>query len=267
MSTPVVSLEELDPQAFRFYQDAVEVLWQAEIPFLVGGAYAFAYYTGIVRHTKDFDLFVRPADAPRVLEAFRGAGYRTEMTFPHWLGKAFSGENFVDVIFNSGNGLCAVDDGWFDHAVSGEALGLNVALCPAEEMMWQKSFIMERERFDGADVLHLLRSRGPALDWDRLLARFGPHWRVLFSHLVVFGFVYPAEQAKVPAQVLRTLASRLLEEAERPAPAEPVCRGTLLSREQYLADTERWGYQDARLPPHGAMTQEEVTHWTAAIER
>ena len=30
-----------------------------EVPFLVGGAYAFAHYTGIVRHTKDLDLFVR----------------------------------------------------------------------------------------------------------------------------------------------------------------------------------------------------------------
>ena len=31
------------------------------MPFLVGGAYAFARYTGIERHTKDFDVFVRAA--------------------------------------------------------------------------------------------------------------------------------------------------------------------------------------------------------------
>jgi hypothetical protein len=33
---------------------------------------------------------------------------------------------------------------------------------------------------------------------------------------------------------------------------------------QYLSDTERWGYADARLRPHGRMTAEQITHWTAA---
>ena len=32
------------------------------MPFLVGGAYAFERYTGIARHTKDFDLFIHPRD-------------------------------------------------------------------------------------------------------------------------------------------------------------------------------------------------------------
>jgi hypothetical protein len=27
-----------------------------------------------------------------------------------------------------------------------------------EEMVWQKAFIMERERFDGADVVHLIQA-------------------------------------------------------------------------------------------------------------
>src|SRR5207302_251148 len=85
--------------------------------------------------------------------------------------------------------LAVVNDAWFEHAVAGEALGRRVRLVPPEEMIWQKAYIMERERFDGADVLHLLRARGRRLDWPRLLARFGPHWRVLLSHLVLFGFV------------------------------------------------------------------------------
>jgi hypothetical protein len=170
----------------------------------------------------------------------------------------------VDVIFSSGNGLCRVDEGWFEHAVAATVLDSPVRLCPAEEMIWQKSYIMERERFDGADVLHLLRARGPALDWDRLLARFGPHWRVLLSHLVLFGFVYPAEQAAVPASVLRALTEHLSEGAPPAAAPGPLCRGTLLSRTQYLADTEYWGYQDARLRPWGGMSEEEVNRWTAA---
>ena len=31
-------------------------------------------------------------------------------------------------------------------------------LVPAEEIIWTKAFIMERERYDGADVAHILRA-------------------------------------------------------------------------------------------------------------
>jgi hypothetical protein len=35
-------------------------------------------------------------------------------------------------------------------------------------MIWSKGFVMERERFDGADVTHLLRAVGPKLNWDHV---------------------------------------------------------------------------------------------------
>ncbi len=254
--------EELDTTAFGFYRHALETVRAAGVPFLIGGAYALAHYTGIIRHTKDLDLFTRAADVPRVLDALAQAGYRTEVTFAHWLGKAFAGDDFVDVIFNSGNGVCPVDDAWFDHAVTGQVMGEEMLLCPAEEMIWQKAYIQERERFDGADVLHLLRACGPRLDWPHLLARFGSNWRVLLGHLVFFGFVYPAEQDRVPAAILGELVERLHEEAG--TGAAKLCRGPLLSRMQYLTDTGQWGYRDPRLPPWGTMTPEQVTHWTAA---
>ena len=49
-------------QSIRFYQDALRILREADIPHLVGGAHAFARYTGIGRHTKDFDVFIRRED-------------------------------------------------------------------------------------------------------------------------------------------------------------------------------------------------------------
>ena len=76
-------------------------------------------------------------------------------------------------------------------------------------MIWSKAFIQERERFDGADVIHLLRETGPSLDWPRLLMRFGDHWRVLLSHLILFGFVYPDKRQNVPAWVMDELMRRL----------------------------------------------------------
>jgi hypothetical protein len=256
---------EIAAEASEFYRRAARALIALDVPFLVGGAYALALHTGIVRHTKDFDVFVRGEDCEPALRALAGAGYRTELTFPHWLGKAYHEEYFVDVIFGSGNGLCPVDDAWFEHAAAGQIFGVDALLVPPEEMIWSKGFIQERERFDGADIAHLLQALGPRLDWPRLLGRFGPHWRVLLGHLVLFGFIYPAERDKVPEWVLERLWERMRQEMGSTAPAEPVCQGTLLSREQYLVDLNRWGYLDAREEPRGVLSAEAIAHWTRAI--
>jgi hypothetical protein len=253
-----------DPAA-AFYMDALKRLHETGIPFLVGGAFAFSHYSNVPRETKDIDVFVRPADLPRVLQAFGEAGYETETTFPHWLGKIRRGEYFMDVIFSSGNAVARVDDLWFDHAVRADVLGMIVRLSPVEEMIWSKAFIQERERFDGADVLHLLRETGPSLDWPRLLMRFGDYWRVLLSHLILFGFVYPDKRQNIPAWVMDELVRRLL--VSRPNVSSDVCYGTLLSREQYLHDLERLKYRDSRLEPNGPMTEEQIKIWTDAIPK
>jgi hypothetical protein len=260
---------QLPAEAAAFYRHAMEVLDESGIPFLVGGAYAFAHYTGIVRHTKDFDIFLKSADSAAALAALERAGYAVELSFPHWLAKAYSGDHFVDLIHGSGNGLTPVDAGWFVHAEPAEVLGRSVALCPPEEMIWSKAFIMERERFDGADVAHLLHARGQSLDWPRLLRRFDEHWRVLFSHLALFGYIYPSAAAKVPTAVLEGLMARLSGEIDQTAAELPgaLCRGTYLSRAQYLQDLARHGYRDARLLPCGSLSESDVALWTAAIDR
>ena len=258
--------DPLDADTMAFYCHALELLKEAEVPFLVGGAYAFERYTGIARNTKDLDVFVMRADAERALSVLADAGYRTEMTFPHWLGKAFGGNDVLDVIFSSGNGLAQVDAEWFAHGVEDEVLGVPVKLSPPEEVIWSKALIMERERYDGADVAHVLRACAERLDWPRLLARFGPNWRPLLSHLILFGYIYPGERERIPYGVMRELLRRLQSDLDTPAPVTRLCQGTILSREQYLIDIEQWGYDDARLLPHVAMGAEDIAHWTEAIQ-
>src|SRR5262245_11413238 len=90
----------LEAPAQEFYRYALEVLRAADVPVLVGGAYAFGQYTGIVRHTKDFDLFIRRADVDTALAAFAATGYRAELVYDHWLAKVYSIGHFVDLIFN-----------------------------------------------------------------------------------------------------------------------------------------------------------------------
>jgi hypothetical protein len=253
----------LEPEAREFYCAAMTALTTAGVRFLVGGAYALERYTGIARHTKDFDIFVHPSDCDRVVGVLEGEGYDTELTFPHWLGKAHRGDHFVDIIFSSGNGVALVDNDWFKYAVDEVVLGLPVKLCPPEETIWSKAFIQERERFDGADVAHLLRARASTLDWDRLLRRFGPYWRVLLAHLVLFGFIYPSERAVLPERVMKELLRRLEGELAQPDD-QRVCQGTILSRAQYLVDVQQWGYEDPRICPVGNMTREETERWTEA---
>jgi hypothetical protein len=262
-ATPLLT----SPRTAELYRSALELLNRTGVPYLVGGTYAFQYYAGISRTTKDFDIFVRPRDVQRVLEVLQRVGFKTEIAFTHWLAKAHHGDKFIDVIYSSGNGVAEVDDEWFAHAVDEEVLGTPVKLCPAEEMIWSKAFIMERERFDGADVAHVLRHCSGLLNWERLLRRFGAEWRVLLAHLVLFGFIYPGERALIPAAVLKDLAGRLLAELEVPTRNSKVCQGTLLSRGQYLVDIDEWGYEDARLEPRGAMSAEEIAVWTAAIDK
>jgi hypothetical protein len=260
-----------DPQgpeevAQRFYRRVLTALSDAGVPFLVGGGFAFSHYTGIQRYTKDLDLFVRPNDAEWTLATIAEAGFRAEMVAPHWLGKAFADdESFVDVVFSSGNGIAVVDDEWLEHAEQADILGVPVNLSPVEEMIWSKAFVLERERFDGADVAHLVRARGKGLDWERLFRRFDPHWHVLMSHLLFFRFAYPSERAVVPRWVLRGLMGRLHHELESDVPERRICQGTLMSARQYLPDVELWGYQDARLDPDVQMTAADIALLTSSI--
>jgi predicted nucleotidyltransferase len=250
-----------------FHLRSVAALQDRDVPFLIGGAYVVEAYAGVSRRTKDFDLFVRPRHVDAALEALANAGYTTDLTFPHWLAKAKFGKDCVDLIFRAGNGLCEVDESWFERAHDDELLGLNVKLCAPEETIWMKAYIMERERFDGADIAHVLVTCAAKLDWQHLVQRFGPDWRVLLSHLVLFGYIYPSERARIPTAIMDDLIGRLQKDAAPSGRHERLCRGPLLSRKQYLVDVQKWGFHDARLEKRVHMDSEDIAQWTKAIPK
>src|SRR6059058_6685463 len=104
------------------HRRALEVLQRGGIDPMVGGAYALRAHTGIWRDTKDLDLFVRKVQIHEALALLAKNGYRTELTDPLWIGKAFAGDYFVDLIFSSGNGVASVDAEWHKRAVLGDVL-------------------------------------------------------------------------------------------------------------------------------------------------
>ena len=132
--------DEVVPETAGFYRSALQLLVDAEVPFLVGGAFAHACFTGIRRSTKDLDLFIRRGDYDRIAVLAAAQGWRAELTYPHWLAKIFCGDDFIDLIFNSGNGLTPVDDRWFHDNAVADVLGVPVGVANMEDNVLSKAF-------------------------------------------------------------------------------------------------------------------------------
>jgi hypothetical protein len=109
----VVSLPD---KSERFYRDVLRILNGANAKYLVGGSFALAHYMHLSRRPKDLDIFLAREECMKVLQLLDLHGYKTEVLHPHWLAKAYSGDLFIDFVFNSGNGVVQVDDIWFDGA-------------------------------------------------------------------------------------------------------------------------------------------------------
>jgi hypothetical protein len=243
-SDPSLAEVKRDPAELNARARALQLLCEAGVPFVVGGAYAYAHYTGLHRDTKDLDLFLRKADADRAIDLFEANGWRTERNTHGWLHKAFWGECLVDLIYSSGNAIPQVDDAWVEHGVEGEVLGQRCLISPVEEMIWNKSFVLERERFDGTEINHLILATGPQMDWERLLQRFERYWEVLLGHLMFFRFAYPSEREHVPAWVMWGLLGRGFDSVRGGNWSGKLCRGRLLSQLGYHVDVEEQSYED-----------------------
>lgn len=259
--TNVISLPT---KAELFYKDVLRVLNEEKVDYLIGGSLALAHYMHLPRAPKDLDVFLKREDVEKTLAILAKHGYETLVVHSHWLAKAYKNDLFIDFIFNSGNGIAQVDDSWFEDVPMGEIFGLQVPICRPEDIIWSKAFIMDRERYDGADIAHLIRDAGKGLDWQRVLNKFEMHWRVLFAHVMLYQFIYPGCDA-IPQWVVDSLVQRAA--SEKSGSEQRLCHGTLLSRDQYASDVDMHGYADARLQPNGGnMSDEELNDYLCAVD-
>jgi len=224
----------------RVYAAALEALADRGVPVLLGGAVAFNHYTGIWRDTKDIDLFCRPGDAPRVLDALAEAGFRVETVYESWLGKGFVGDVFVDVIWRNANGLFPVEDAWFEHAPPATLFGREQRMVPLEELILSKIFVAGRYRFDGADILHILHAAGDLVDWERLAKACGEHAGLVLAYLHMYRWGYPGWRERVPQAAMDLLEKRALESQSSYGPF----RALLLDIQSFQVDVDDWGMPD-----------------------
>jgi hypothetical protein len=240
----MVTTEQQKQEAYAFYKEALQLLNESGSNYMLGGGFAMYHYTGMYRDTKDLDIFCKPSEYPKIMKYFAEKGYKTEMTDVRWLAKIFKDDYFIDIIFDTVNNICRVDDTWYDHAPEAEFVGEKVKMLPAEELVWCKIYVQNRERYDGADVNHILLKWGKNIDWKRLLFRLDQHWHLLLQQIINFQFVYPSEYRDiVPKWLFDELISRAQEQYDLPAPVENVCRGPVIDQTQYETDIKQWNYK------------------------
>lgn len=233
-----------DADAEAFYSDSLKELTATGIPFLLAGTYALCAYTGIMRPTKDLDIFCQAGDYPRILAHFQKLGFRTEVEDERWIAKVHKGKHFFDVIFNSTTTLTPVTAQWFEAAPTTDVYGNRVHITPPTEFIWSKVFIQNRDRYDGADIAHTILKQYHDIDWKRLLSYMDQYWEVLLIHTLNFQFIYPTERDIIPRWLFDELMGRLKARSDLPAAQTRICRGRLFSKKDYEIDVAEWGFKD-----------------------
>ncbi|BCJ91313.1 hypothetical protein IZ6_20480 [Terrihabitans soli] len=232
------------PKAELFYAESLKYLKKSGIPFMVAGTYAVGSYTGIRRPTKDLDIFCRAGDYPRVLRYFQDLGHKTEIEDERWIAKVKKGRYVFDVIFNSRTAATPITDAWFAEKHTAKIYGIEVQLIAPTELVWSKIFVQNRERYDGADIAHVILKQHAEINWKRLLDYGEQYWEVLLIHILNFRFIYPTERHCVPDWLFDELMARLQNQRAMPEGKTRVCRGRLFSPPDYFIDIAEWGFAD-----------------------
>jgi len=157
-----------------------------------------------------------------------------------WLYKAHRDGFFVDLITGMSNATIMVEDLWIERAKSATVHGVRTRVLAAEELVASKLFVTRRERFDGADIAHVIYGSQGRLDWQRILQLAGENWEILLWALVLFRFCYPAQTRFVPADLWRELLKRFDAAIAQPDPAARF-RGSLIDDKMFAIDLNEWG--------------------------
>jgi hypothetical protein len=194
---------------WRAYCRAINALRQEEIPFMLGGGFALATFTGRWRDTKDIDFYVHPRDRKRAAKVLRQAGFKDYFaTRPYdrkWIYRSTRAGVIVDIIWAMANQRARVDNLWFERASTISIRGETLKVLPLEEFLWCKMYIMQRDHCDWTDAFNLLYATGGRLDWEHLIERLGEDLPLLKALLIMYAWLCPRAARELP----RTLWKRL----------------------------------------------------------
>jgi hypothetical protein len=247
------------------FREVLQLLNQAQVPYAVAGAFALHRHTGIWRFTKDLDLFLPVEHVAAALELLSQHQYRCEVCDPVWLAKAHRDEFFVDLITGMSNGVIVVEPSWIERALPSEVVGVETRVLAAEELIASKLFVTRRERFDGADIAHIIYATNGKLDWDRLVALVGDHWEILLWALVLFRYVYPAQSERVPFTLWQDLLTRYMSLVSK-EDHDAKFRGSLIDDKMFAIDVNEWGMEDVLVDYRARRTPKPLARTTTLSE-
>jgi hypothetical protein len=217
------------------YMKAIRAVRPLGTGFLLGGAFGLASYTGRWRNTKDLDFYVLPSERDRFIDALLKAGfvdyYDTLAYDRGWIFRAVQDDVIVDVIWGTPNRRSEVDAEWFKRGTEVTLKGEKLAALPAEELLFVKSFVLQRDRCDWPDLLNLLCYTAGELDWDHVVWRYGPELPILKSLLNLFAWLNPEKAALLPEKV----RTKLGVEVKMPTDPAAVCKCNVA-----LLDSRAW---------------------------
>jgi len=244
-SLPVTSSVPMDvpEEQATLFEEVLTILEEKHVPYAVSGAFALRQHTGICRFTKDLDLFMTAETSKQAFAYLRERGFECEVCDPVWLAKARKDEFFVDLITGMSNGVIVVEDSWIERAQPAVVHGITTRVLAPEELVASKLFVAKRERFDGADIAHVIYGTYKAFDWNRELELVGENWEILLWSLVLFRYVYPAQTHYVPAEVWRELLEKF-QKAVATRDSKARFRGSLVDENMFAIDLNEWGLDD-----------------------
>jgi hypothetical protein len=222
------------------FHEVLSLLEEKKVLFTVSGAFALQAHTGICRDTKDLDLFLPAKEAATALSCLHDHGFKCDVPDPVWLAKAHRDNYFVDLITGMSNGVISVDASWIKRSHPATIVGVRTRVLGPEELIASKLFVTRRERFDGADIAHVIYATQGKLDWDRIQKLVGEHWEILLWALVLYRYVYPAQSGYVPTQLWQDLIGRFAAAVANPNPKENF-RGSLIDEFMFAIDLKEWG--------------------------
>lgn len=160
---------------------AAAALREAEVEFMLGGGIAI-WARGGPPTDHDVDLYVRPVDADRALEALVQDGFHAERPPEDWLYKAMDEDgNLVDLIFRPAGG--EIDDATFARATDMEVSALSVHVASADDVVVTKLLAINEQEPDYRAILEVARALREQVDWEDVRERTSesPFARAFFT--------------------------------------------------------------------------------------
>lgn len=198
-------VEHIPDNEWTIYERAIKAFRPLNRPFMLAGAFSLATYTGRWRNTKDLDFYILPGDRQVFIDALTREGftdYYDKLPYVrHWIYRAWKDDCIVDIIWAHANQRAQVDEQWFERAPEINVRGETLAVAPAEELLWCKLYVLQKDRCDWGDVINLIHALDGKMDWEHLAERLGEDLPLLIGLLNVYCWLCPGTELHLPPRM------------------------------------------------------------------